>query len=94
MAKLHHATDEQLMFVGELITLVHRIQSNPRDDAETARDWLSHAVDALADLAGCHSELSGFASALRDLARKEGGEGIEDTDGEEQSTPSACAIAA
>jgi hypothetical protein len=83
MSSLHLASEDQLMFVGELLTVIHRIQTSSSDDATSARDWLSHVVDALADLASCHDELQSFELSLRSLARKEGGQGVEDTDAED-----------
>ena len=54
MSALHLASEDNLMFVGELLSVIHRIQAEPKDDAATARDWVVQAIDALADLSSCH----------------------------------------
>ena len=80
MSALHLASEDNLMFVGELLGIIHRIQAEPRDDAAAARDWVVQAIDALADLSSCHSELDDLTYQLRALAHVEGGPGVEDTD--------------
>ena len=80
MGALHLASEDNLMFIGELLGIIVIIQNAPKDDAVTARDWVVQTIDALADLSGCHEELDDLTHQLRALARKEGGAGVEDTD--------------
>ena len=91
MSALHLASEDNLMFVGELLGIIGIIQSAPKDDATTAREWVVQVIDALADLSSCHDELEGLTLQLRALAHVEGGPGVEDTDADSPE-PAAPAL--